>query len=316
MIGWPISETAAPPPFPMASRSFFVIHNPTARRGAAAGVLRRITPVLRDAGIRFEVAATEAPRHAEELAENAARGGWDAVVAVGGDGTVQQAAAGLMNAANGAPTIPLGIVGVGTGNDFIKLLGLPLQKPEAATRRLLAGAPRAVDIGRAGGRYFTNGVGIGFDAQVAIEASKVRRLRGMPLYGWALLKVLRSLQSTPIRLMLDGEVVADRPLTLVTIGNGGCHGGGFWICPDARPDDGLFDVCIAEALSVPRLLHLIPHVMRGTHTRLPEVEIRRARRVRVSSPVPLPMHADGEIFGEAIHDVEIEILPGRLTVLA
>lgn len=296
--------------------SYFIIHNPTARRGGAAGALRKMEPVLRRAGVRFEAAATEAPGHAEALAERAARDGWDAVVAVGGDGTVQQVASGLMKAADGQATIPLGIVGVGTGNDFIKLLGIPQRNVPAATRHLLGASPRSVDIGRVGGRYFTNGVGIGFDAQVAIQASRIRYLRGMPLYGWALLEVLRSLHTAPIRLSLDGEVVADRPLTLVTIGNGACHGGGFWICPDARPDDGLLDVCIAEALSVPRLLRVLPHVMRGTHTRLPEVEIRRARRVRVTSPAPLPMHADGEIFGEAVHDVEIEILPGRLTVLA
>jgi diacylglycerol kinase (ATP) len=205
---------------------------------------------------------------------------------------------------------------VGSGNDFSKLLNLPQQHPAAATRRMLEAEPRAVDIGRIGTRYFTNGVGIGFDAQVAIQASRIRRLRGMPLYGWALLKVLRSLRTPHIRLTLDGRTVLDRPLTLVTVGNGACHGGGFWICPDARPDDGLFDVCVAEAISIPRLLRLLPHVMRGTHVGLPEVQVHRARHVHISSPDPLPMHADGEILGDTLHEVEMELLPGRLTVLA
>lgn len=300
----------------MPVRSYFVIHNPTAGRGAAAGVWKKIEPVLRSAGVRYGFAATEASQHAEALAEQAALDGWDAVVAVGGDGTVQQVAAGLMRAAAGAATVPLGIVGAGSGNDFIKLLDLPPQRPEAATRRLLEARPRAVDIGRIGERYFTNGVGIGFDAQVAVQASQIRWLRGMPLYGWALLKVLRSLRSPHIRLTLDGRTVLDRPLTLVTVGNGACHGGGFWICPDARPDDGLFDVCVADALSIPRLLQLIPRVMRGTHVRLPEVQVHHARHVHISSPDPLPMHADGEILGDALHEVEMELLPGRLTVLA
>jgi diacylglycerol kinase (ATP) len=300
----------------MPVRSYFVIHNPTAGRGAAPGVWKKIEPVLRSAGVRYAYAATEAPQHAEALAEQAALDGWNAVVAVGGDGTVQQVAAGLMRAAAGEVTVPLGIVGVGSGNDFIKLLDLPPQHPAAATRRLLEAHPRAVDIGRIGGRFFTNGVGIGFDAQVAMQASQIRWLRGMPLYGWALLKVLRSLRTPHIRLTLDGRTVLDRPLTLVTVGNGACHGGGFWICPDARPDDGLFDVCVAEALSIPRLLQLIPHVMRGTHVRLPEVQVHRARHVHITSPDPLPMHADGEVFGDNVHEVEMELLPGRLTVLA
>jgi diacylglycerol kinase (ATP) len=238
------------------------------------------------------------------------------VVAVGGDGTVQQVAAGLRKAAGTGPTLPLGIVSVGSGNDFIKMLNLPLQRPAPAVERLLLATPRRVDIGRIGNRYFTNGAGVGFDAQVAIQASRIRRLRGMALYGWAVLRVVRNLRAPHIRLTLDGTTVADRPLTLVTVGNGACHGGGFWICPGARPDDGLFDICIASELSRARLLRVLPDVMRGTHVGLPEVEILQARRVEIYSPDPLPVHADGEIFSEGTHELELEILPGRLTVLA
>jgi diacylglycerol kinase (ATP) len=308
--------SGSPHLIPMADRSFFVIHNPTAGRGRAAGVWKQIQPVLDEAGVEYGVAATEAPGHAEALAERAANDGWGAIVAVGGDGTVQQAAAGLMRAAGDGSTVPLGIIGVGSGNDFIKLLDLPQQQPEAAARRLLSARPRAVDIGRVGSRYFTNGVGVGFDAQVAIQASRVRWLRGTALYAWALLKVLGSLRTPRIRIVLDGDRIIDRRLTLVTVGNGACHGGAFWLCPNARPDDGLFDVCIADALSIPRLLRVIPAVMQGTHLGLPEVEIHRARQVRISSDDPLPVHADGEILGEAVHELELELLPGRLSVLA
>jgi diacylglycerol kinase (ATP) len=300
----------------MPERSYYFIHNPTAGRGRSGRAWRRIEPVLRAAGTRYEVTATEGPGHAEVLAERAAEAGWDAVVAIGGDGTVQQVAAGLVRAAGDSPSVPLGIIGVGSGNDFIKLLDLPMQRPELAARRLLEASPRSVDIGRMGGRFFTNGVGIGFDAQIAHRAAQIPWLSGMALYGLALVQVMPTLRAPWIRLELDGQVVADRPLTLVTVGNGACHGGGFWLCPDARPDDGLFDVCIAESISVPRLLRVIPAVMRGTHVRLPEVTIRRAKHVRVSSPDPLPMHADGEVLGDTVREVEMEVLPGRLTVLA
>jgi diacylglycerol kinase (ATP) len=300
---------------PMAVSSLFVIHNPVAGRGKGAQAWRRIEPQLVRSGVRYEAARTEAPRHAETLAERAAQDGWDAVVAVGGDGTVQQAAAGLLRAAGGEPTLPLGIIGVGSGNDFIKMINGHRRRPADAVEHLLTAEPKRFDVGRIGNRYFTNGVGAGFDAQVAIQASRIRRLRGMALYGWALLRVLRNLRAPRIQLTLDGNLVLDRKLTLVTVGNGACHGGGFWICPDARPDDGLFDVCIADELSRARLLQVIPRVMRGTHVRLPEVEILRARHVLIRSPDAFPVHADGEIFSEATHELELEVLPGRLTVL-
>jgi diacylglycerol kinase (ATP) len=138
----------------------------------------------------------------------------------------------------------------------------------------------------------------------------------MPLYGWALLKVLRDLRSPHIRVTIDGTTVVDRRLTLVTVGNGACHGGGFWLCPDAKVDDGLFDICVAEEVGVARLLRLLPKVISGTHVKLPEVSILRGKRVEIYSSEPLPVHADGEIFSVASHELDLELLPGRLTVLA
>ncbi|HEX2093923.1 MAG TPA: hypothetical protein VHG28_16080, partial [Longimicrobiaceae bacterium] len=179
----------------------------------------------------------------------------------------------------------------------------------------LAAEPRRVDAGRVGDRYFINGVGIGLDARVGIEAARVRRLRGTAIYLWALARVLPGFRPPQIRVELDGEVVADRPLTLVTAANGGCHGGGFWICPGARIDDGALDVCVADAFGTLGILDLLPRVMRGTHVGRPGVHMLHGRRLRVTSPGPLPVHADGEIVAEATHELEIEVLPGRLTML-
>jgi diacylglycerol kinase (ATP) len=294
---------------------FYVILNPTAGRGAAARVRGVIEREMAQAGAAFTIAETTRRGHAAELAEAAARGGWPAVVAVGGDGTVHEVVNGLMRAANGEPSVPLGIVGVGSGNDFARLAGVPTDATWAV-RRMTEAEPRAVDVGRVGDEWFSNGVGIGLDARVAIEVDRRRRFRGMAMYLHALIGVLRAFRPPHMTVELDGVRVAEGPMTLVTIGNGGRHGGGFWICPDARIDDGVLDVCTCDGLGTLGILSFLPRVMRGTHTGAACVHMHLARHVRVTSPDPLPVHADGEIIADDARELEIEIHPGRLRVLA
>jgi YegS/Rv2252/BmrU family lipid kinase len=205
-------------------------------------------------------------------------------------------------------------VPAGSGNDFAHLAGIP-PRPGHAIRRLLDAVPRAVDVGRVGERWFTNGVGVGLDASVAVEANRSRRLRGIGIYLWALARTLRSFRPPTMRIEVDGELWMERPMTLVTVGNGARHGGGFWICPDARIDDGVLDVCTCDALGTLGILRTLPLTLRGTHVGRSCVTMRRARAVRITSPDPLPVHADGEIIAEDAHDLHIEIHPGRLRLL-
>ena len=294
---------------------FYVILNPTAGRGAAARAWPGVRAVLEGAGARVELAETARHGHAVELAEAAARAGWPAVVAVGGDGTVHEVANGLLRASDGgATTAALGIVPVGSGNDFALLAGLPRDAAGAA-RAIVSGAERRVDVGRVGDRWFTNGVGVGLDARVAVEANRNRRLRGIGIYLWALARVLGSFRPPVVRVEIDGAEVMERPLTLVTVGNGGRHGGGFWICPAAKIDDGLLDVCVCDGLGTLQILRFLPMTLRGTHVGASCVHMRTARRVRISSDTPLPVHADGEILFEDARELEIEIAAGRLRLL-
>jgi len=294
---------------------FYAIVNPTAGRGAARRAWSTVRAVLEEAGAEVEMRETVGRGHAVELAEAAVALGWPAVVALGGDGTVHEVANGILRASDGRgeTAAALGVVPVGSGNDFALLAGLS-RDPALAARRLLGGE-RRVDVGRVGERWFTNGVGVGIDARVAVEANRNRRFRGMAIYLWALAKVLRSFRPPVIRVEMDEGEVIDRPLTLVTVGNGGRHGGGFWICPGAKIDDGLLDVCICDGLSRPRILHFLPKVVRGTHVGARCVHMRRVRRVRITSDSPLPVHADGEILFEDARELEIEIAPGRLRLL-
>lgn len=309
----------------LIDRDYYVVLNPASNRGRAAKLAPVVESALRRLGARVEVALTTERGHGEALAYAAAREGRGAVVAVGGDGIVHEVANGLLRAAGEAATIPMGVVGAGSGNDFAKMIGMPT-KTERAIERIVGASPRTVDAGRVtrwtveSGRtapwYFTNGVGLGFDAQVAVRASRIRRLRGMAIYLTAVIRVLSDLRSPRMRVTIDGVEVADRRLILTTVANGACHGGSFWLCPDARVDDGMLDVLVGDARSVPEVMALIPRVMRGKHLGARGVAIHRGRRVVISSDEPLPIHADGEIVGEGVREIEMELLPGRLTVLA
>jgi YegS/Rv2252/BmrU family lipid kinase len=299
----------------MPADRFYVIVNPAAGNGAAARALVLVDAEMARAGAVHTIVQTVRRGHAAELAEAAARDGWPAVVAVGGDGTVHETVNGLMNAADGGPSVPLGIVGVGSGNDFARLAGVPTD-PAEAVRRLVRAGPRAVDVGSVNGQWFSNGVGIGLDARVAIEVDRGRRFRGIFMYLDALAKVLRVFRPPHMTVEVDGVRLADAPMTLVTVGNGGRHGGGFWICPDARIDDGVLDLCMCDALGTLGILSFLPRVMRGTHTGAKCVHMHRALHVRVTSPDPLPVHADGEIIADSAREVDIRIHPGRLRVLA
>lgn len=305
---------------------YYVIFNPMAARGRAARRREEIERAFAAAGAECRLVETEGRGHARELAERGVAEGWGAVVAVGGDGVVHEVANGLMRSAGEDATVPLGIIPIGTGNDFIKMLELPPHQPGEAVRRLLHATPRQVDIGRVshhrtgggpeGVWYFTNGVGVGFDAQVATHARGIQRLRGVAIYAWALMKTLSDLRSPRIHVTVDGREIADRPLILTTVSNGPCHGGSFWLCPGARVDDAQLDILIATARSLPAVLRLLPRVVFGKHLGQWGVELHRGSKVLVRSEERLPIHADGEIVADWVRELEIEVLPGRLTVLA
>jgi diacylglycerol kinase (ATP) len=308
----PPHRSRTPPRMP--PDRFLVILNPTAGRGNGGRYRDLVDREMDRAGASHRIVETEGPGHAAALAEEAVRAGWPAVVAVGGDGTVHEVVNGLLRAAGDGPTVPLGIVGVGSGNDFARLAGVS-RSPAEAVRRLSRAVPRAVDVGSVNGEWFTNGVGVGLDARVAIEVARHRRLRGLAMYLAALPGALRRWRAPRMRVEIDGEVVHDGAMTLVTVGNGGRHGGGFWICPEARIDDGLLDVCACDELSTLGILRFLPRVLRGTHVGQPAVHMHRGRSVRITGADPLPVHADGEIVAHDARELEILIHPGRLRVL-
>jgi diacylglycerol kinase (ATP) len=295
-----------------------IILNPVAGRGYGAKAEPELRRLLEAEGLDFDLVRTERPWHAAELAEQAVGDGFETVVAAGGDGTSNEVLNGLIAASGNEPTAAIGIIPVGSGSDFANTVGVPPTLP-AACHRIAHGSTRKVDIGRVTlpgqpPRYFGNVVGIGFDGAVTVEALKVKRLRGLALYLPVVLKTVFLYYKAPrVTVEYDGQELT-LPALMVCVINGPREGGGFFIAPEAQPDDGLFDLCIAREVSRPAILGLVAHFMKGTHVGREPITMTRARQVTVSSPDGLVAHVDGEVLCTDAPRIACEILPRRLRV--
>lgn len=296
-----------------------LVVNATAGKGYGGKVLPRVLNYLARCGVEYDLIHTEAPGQGVELGRQAAVVGYERVVAMGGDGTTDEVANGLLLAAEQGHESVLGIIPVGSGNDFSYAVGIPSDL-EGACQRLVEGRIRTVDVIRATvdgqPRIFDNSVGIGYDADVALETRKMKRLRGFLMYLWAVFRVLAAngRWPYPMRITVDGQPLPHRAVTLITVANGPRAGGGFYLTPDAQPDDGLLDVCVADRLGRLGILQLLPHAMKGTHIDKKPVTMLRARHVLIEGDRGLPGHVDGEILCTEARRIEFEILPGRLKV--
>jgi YegS/Rv2252/BmrU family lipid kinase len=275
-----------------------------------------IREALERAGAGGTFVETERPGHAIALTEEAARDGAEAVVAVGGDGTVNEVVNGLLRVPE-ARRPAFGVVPDGTGNDYGFLLGLRPGDLDGAARAIAAGRTHVLDAGEVNGRFFANGVGLGFDGAVAEAAARVRYLKGFPAYLWSVVNVLRSWENFTLTLTADGRAIEGRAF-LAAVANGPRSGGGFLLAPQAKADDGLFDVCRLGDLGRLEALRHLPKALDGSHVGLPWVTILRAREVVLASDRPLTAHVDGNLVTGAAHPepLRFRILPRALRVLA
>lgn len=298
---------------------YYIIVNPTSGRGNAEKAIPQIEGLLRSFHLDFELVQTDRPWHAAELAEAAARAGFDVIATASGDGTANEALNGLMRArAAGHNHTAFSILPVGTGNDMN--FGLARHHGlEDAVRALAENRRRKIDVGliRGGdypdGRYFANGVGIGFDAVVGFEAVKIRWATGLIPYLIAVIRtVLYYFNAPKVEIALDGETFTQRSL-MTSIMNGRRMGGGFMMAPESAPDDGWLDLCIASEASRLRLFQLIPYFLKGTQATQPEIKMKRSKTVKVRAlDGSLPAHADGETLCYAGQSLEIELIPSAL----
>lgn len=299
-----------------------VILNPASGRGRGKKILPTLERFLNASGLDFNLVQSERPWHAAEIAEAASRQGVDAVVAAGGDGTVNETINGLMSARlDGFIKTALGVLSIGTGNDFAASLDLPA-KLEDAVGAIARNTRRLVDVGLLkgcdfpNGRYFGNCVGIGFDAAGGILAEKITWTRGLLAYLIAALGNIFIYYKAPtLKIQLDSEEI-HMPSLLVSIMNGKRIGGGFWTAPNASPVDGQFDLCIAEEVSRPRMLTLLPHFLKGTQIGQPEIQMKQSQTVRVTATKGvMPIQADGELLDDDCRELKVEIFPKQLEVI-
>ena len=284
--------------------------NPTAAHGRGARVAAAAATALRSEGIGVREVRGRDAGEAAELAARAVEKRPDAVVAVGGDGMVHLA---LQAVAGG--DVPFGVVPAGTGNDFARAVGVPLDDPVAAARGIAravrAGTSRPVDLGRSEGTWFGCVAAAGFDARVNDRANRMSWPRGRSRYPIAMLAELGVFRPLPYVVETDGRRWETRAM-LVVVGNARSYGGGMLVTPDARTDDGLLDVLVLAELPTYEFLRVFPRVYRGTHVTHPAVTVLQARQVHLAAP-GITTYVDGEVLGTLPRG--FEAVPGAVQVL-
>jgi diacylglycerol kinase (ATP) len=289
--------------------------NPVAGRSRAGRKLDAIRKLFDAQGIAHSVVLSDSPGDLEQRIYDAARSGTSKLIIAGGDGSIHEAVNGIMRSTK---DVALGVIPIGTGNDFAKASGIPLHWEDTVmllAGRLLAGTPaRPIDVGRMNDRFFANGAGVGFDAKVTRIARANRLPIGDLVYLVAVLQAMCDGVITPqMSIRFNGEVRRG-PMTLANVSNGAWVGGMFRIAPAARNDDGELDLVIAGPVSRLRIMRLLPRLMNGTHIGQPGIFSQRIRECVIEAEAPVPSHLDGEV--QALQTrFDIGILPGALSLL-
>lgn len=287
-------------------RLYFIV-NPTAGASRAHDAFKEVQTMLDDINMDYSFDYTKYKGHATELAVAAVERGEKYIVSVGGDGTLNEVAQGLVNT-----DAVLGVLPFGTGNDLAKALKLPTDPREALTVLLLE-SPRKMDVGIANDRMFFNVSGFGFDVDVLIATERYKkRFRGMIPYLLGIIHSLTHLRILHLTVKDDGRQW-DREALLVAVGIGTHFGGGMNVLPLSDPFDGLFDVCIVKKLGLLKFLVLLPTFIKGGHSGFKEVEYFRTDHLEVSCPEHSLINYDGELASDT--PVTFRLLPGALNIL-
>jgi YegS/Rv2252/BmrU family lipid kinase len=298
---------------------FKVILNPASGRGVGGKSSAVIENNLDNLGLDFDLIQTEHRWHAVELAKQAVAEGYDTVVAAGGDGTVNEVINGLMLAEQAnLGTASMGVIAIGGGNDFAYGIGIPADL-DACCDILAQNLSSRIDIGivKGGnfpeGRFFGNGMGVGFDAVVGFVAAKLP-FTGFLAYLYSAIRTILLAKSPTIRIEYNDQVVTLESL-MISIMNGSRLGGGFMIAPEARHNDHLFDICIAGNVSRPQQFALIFKFIQGTHEEHHAIRMQKSERITITAEEGvLPAHVDGETLCEEGSRLEIQLLPEALEV--
>jgi len=282
-----------------------IIINPVAGRGKTDKLWPKLERVLCQRNYAYQAFFTKGPKDGINLA-NALQSKVERLVVVGGDGIIHEVVQGIVNR-----EVELAIIPTGTGNDFVRSLGIP-QEPLAALELLFEGRIRKVDVGEVNGSYFINVAGVGFDAVVVNEVNtNFKFVSGTMAYLLALFKTLATYQKAKVKVSVGKQTFKTDSL-LVAVGNGQCYGGGMKIVPGAILDDGLLNLCIVGDVTKGEILRTLPKIFSGGHVAHPKVVMLKGEEISIEAQPPLVIQADGEIIGYA--PAKIRVLPQALKV--
>jgi YegS/Rv2252/BmrU family lipid kinase len=268
-----------------------VIINPSAGGGRAERVLPELRQELEKLGLDYHVEPTRSLDHARELARAAAAAG-EVAAACGGDGVVGAVAEAL----RGTDGV-LGVLPGGRGNDFARVLGIPLEAAHACNT-LATGVVKELDLGQAGDKTFIGIASCGFDSDANRIANETKVVRGNLVYVYGALRALAGWRPATFTVRLDDQAPRIFAGYTVAAANSKAYGGGMYLAPDASLEDGLLDVVMVEDVPKRRFLRLLPTVFKGEHVKQPNVRVERAARIEVSADRPFTMYADGDPIGE------------------
>ena len=288
----------------------FII-NPVAGNGYSETIVPILKQMIEKYKIDAEIILTERPGHAKELSEIYSTKGFRYIIGVGGDGTLNEICTPLIN----KKEIIIGIVPAGTGNDLIQIMGFPNRFSEKDWETFFKGNIIPMDAGSCNGMIFLNGMGLGFDAQVAaenyIEPGKVKK-GGKNKYIWHIIKTLLFFREKKMTV-ITGSGKHETDCFINTIANGRRFAGGFLLTPKAIADDGLLDICMIKRLSLLERFKILLMVPEGKHITDKQVSYYQTSGIKIEFPEEVPFHVDGELYFSKNFDVKI--IPGALNTI-
>jgi len=290
----------------------FII-NPVAGNGFAKNYTEKIKAIIQKQNLNSEIVFTERKGHATDITKDFVKKGFNQIIAVGGDGTFNEVAQILVNKKN----VVFGAVPAGTGNDFIAALGFPGHFTDHEWDIFLEKNTIEMDVGKCNENYFLNGMGLGFDAQVAAENYKSDlnqdvKKGSKSKYMWHIIKTLVAYKELDMTVTINGKSIKSKSF-LNTISNGRRIAGGLFLTPDAIVNDGLLDVCLIQELKFFARIKELIHVMKQVHTKDEVVNYFQTKELYFEFEKEVPAHLDGELYFNS--RFEISTVPASLNIV-
>lgn len=288
------------------------IVNPTAGGGSGKLVIPELENQISKRSLNASVLLTERHDHAIELSKSALENGCTHIIAVGGDGTMNEVARPLV----GQKQITTGLIPAGTGNDFIQILGFPNRFSEADWEIFFRQSTILMDVGQVNDLYFLNGMGLGFDAQVAAEnyvaPGEVAEASGKGKYIWHIVKTLLFYRECQVAIDSRGKQ-QETDCFINTISIGRRFAGSFFLTPEAIANDGLLDVCMIKKLNLLQRFKILSMVPKGTHIHDKKVDYYKTGKLKVDFGKKVPFHVDGELYFDTTF--EVSLLPSAVNII-